>query len=72
MLVLRVLVHHRLGVAGTRRAAVDLVRKLVLLVRRAVLWLVRLRVGASHGCHFARISKHQYDWVDYLLEPGGI
>jgi len=32
VLVLRVLVHHRLGVAGTRRAAVGLVRKLVLLV----------------------------------------
>lgn len=56
MLVLRVLVHHRLGVASTRRAAVGLVRKLVLLVGRAVLWLMRLRVGAPHGCHFAWIS----------------
>jgi hypothetical protein len=57
VLVLRVLVHHRLGVAGTRCAAMGLVRELVLLVGRTVLWLVRLRVGASHGCHFAWISK---------------
>lgn len=51
MLVLRVLVHHRLGIARTRRASVRLVGKLVLLVRRAVLRLVWLRVGASHGRH---------------------
>ena len=57
VLVLRVLVHHRLGVASARRAAVGLERELVLLVGRAVLWLVWLRVGAAHGCHFAWISK---------------
>lgn len=33
VLVLRVLVHHRLGVASARRAAMGLVWKLVLLVR---------------------------------------
>lgn len=57
VLVLRVLVQHRLGVTSTRSAAVDLVRELVLLVGRAILWLVWLRVGASHGRHFAWISK---------------
>jgi hypothetical protein len=59
VLVLRVLMHHRLGVAGTRRAAVCLVRELLLLVGRTVLWLVGLRVGASHGCHFTRVSTRQ-------------
>lgn len=51
MLVLRVLVHHRLGVACTRCTSVSLMRELVLLVGRAVLWLVRLRVWTSHGRH---------------------
>lgn len=51
MLVLRELVHHRLGIARARRSTVRLVRKLVLLMGRAVLRLVWLRVRASHGRH---------------------
>ena len=57
MLVLRVLVHHRLGIACTRCTSVSLMRELVLLVGRAVLWLVRLRVWTSHGRHCVKLAS---------------
>lgn len=57
MLVLRVLVHHRLGIACTRCTSVSLMRELVLLVRRAVLWLVRLGVRTSHGRHCVKLAR---------------
>ena len=50
VLVLRMLVHHGLRVARAWSAAVGL-RELVLLVRRAELWLVWLRVRATHWRH---------------------
>jgi len=53
VLVLRVLVHHGLRIACARRAAVGLVWEPVLLVGRAVLWLVWLRVGAADRRHCA-------------------
>lgn len=55
--MLRVLVHHRLGVACTRCTSVSLMRELVLLVGRAVLWLVRLRVWTSHGRHCVKLAS---------------
>jgi hypothetical protein len=72
MLVLRVLVHHRLGVACTRCTSMSLVRELVLLVGRAVLWLVRLGVWTSHGRHCVKLARIRPQKLWYLLDPGGI
>lgn len=72
VLVLRVLVHHRLRVACTRCAAVGLVWEPVLLVGRAVLWLVRLRVGAAHRRHWTGLEGGSLVGNDYSLDPGGI
>jgi hypothetical protein len=72
MLVLRVLVHHRLGVACTRGTSMSLVRELVLLVGRAVLWLVRLGVWTSHGRHCVKLARIRPQKLWYLLDPGGI
>ena len=72
MLVLRVLVHHRLSVACTRCTSVSLMRELVLLVGRAVLWLVRLGVWASHGRHCVKLAIISQQKLCYLLDPGGI
>lgn len=44
------LLHHGLRVA-TARGTTVLVRELVVLVRRAIMWLVRLRIGYTHRSH---------------------
>jgi hypothetical protein len=72
VLVLRVLVHHGLGIACTRRPAVGLVRELVLLMRRAVLRLVWLRVRASHWRHCLASVMTRSIVIFYLLDPGCI
>ena len=63
--------HHGLCVASTGRATVSL-RKLVLLMRRAELWLVWLRVRASHWRHSKLLTVVSYYLVHNLLLPGGM
>ena len=72
VLVLRVLVHHRLGVARTRCTSVRLMGELVLLVGRAVLGLMRLGVWTSHGRHCVKSARVRQQKSWYLLDPGGI
>jgi hypothetical protein len=48
--MLRMLLHHGLGIA-TAWSATMLVRELVLLVWRAVVRLMGLRIWSTHGCH---------------------